>query len=96
VGKYQRERGEFANMWNTIGGMVVSSFAEVFVKELVKEVKKAKPAPPQVRHTAPAPKATKNEPNESLTFSKGQVMIFEWVPVAKQETDDQDKNGNRQ
>jgi len=77
-------------MWTTIGGFVVSSFAEAFVKELVKEVKKTnQPAPSKAGHVATAPKATKNEPKESLTFSKGQVMVFEWVPAAKQETDDE-------
>ena len=70
---------------------MVSSFAEVFVKELVKEVKRAnKPAPPQVRHAASVSKTLQNAPGESLTFTKGQVMIFEWVPAVKQEMDDQD------
>ena len=79
-------------MWKTIGGFVVSNFAEVFVKELVKEVTKAnKPAPQQQRNTASISKSkTKNEPQQSIAFTKGQVMVLEWVPTSKQETDDQD------
>lgn len=83
-------------MWKTIGGFVVGSFAEVFVKELVKEFSKPNtPAPPQQqeRHAASAPKTTKNGPQQPLTFAKGQVMVFEWVPASKQETDDQDTRG---
>jgi hypothetical protein len=81
-------------MWKTIGGFVVSNFAEVFVKELVKEIKQPKkPAPQQVRHAASVPKTTKSEPQEPITFTKGQVMVFEWVPTSKQETDDPDAKG---
>ncbi|HXY55525.1 MAG TPA: hypothetical protein VEM40_12725 [Nitrospirota bacterium] len=78
-------------MWKTIGGFVVSNFAEVFVKELVKEVTKAnKPAPQQQRNTASVSKPTKNDPQQPIAFAKGQVMVLEWVPTSKQETNDQD------
>jgi hypothetical protein len=78
-------------MWKTIGGFVVSNFAEVFVKELVKEIKQPKkPHVQQVRHAASAANTPKNEPQEPITFTKGQVMVFEWVPTSKQETDDPD------
>ena len=78
-------------MWKTIGGFVVSNFAEVFVKELVKEISQPKkPAILQVRHAASAPNTTKSESQELITFTKGQVMVFEWVPTSKQETDDPD------
>jgi hypothetical protein len=81
-------------MWKTIGGFVVSNFAEVFVKELVKEISKPKkPAPQQERHVAYASKTTMNEPQKSLTFTKGQVMVLEWVPTSKRETDDPDTKG---
>jgi len=78
-------------MWKTIGGFVVSNFAEVFVKELVKEISQPKkPTVQQVQHAASAPNTTKMEPREPITFTKGQVMVFEWVPTSKQETDDPD------
>jgi len=70
---------------------VVSNFAEVFVKELVKEISQPKKTTvQQVRHAASAPNTTKIGPQEPITFTKGQVMVFEWVPTSKQETDDPD------
>ena len=69
---------------------MVSNFAEVFVKELVKEVTKAKknPAPQQQISAASVAKPTKNDPQQPIAFAKGQVMILEWVPTSKQETGD--------
>jgi len=68
---------------------VVSNFAEVFVKELVKEVTKAKnPAPQQQSNAASVAKPTKDGPQQPIAFAKGQVMILEWVPTSKQETGD--------
>jgi len=58
-------------MWNVIGGFIVSSIAEVFVKEIVGEIKKPrKPSAPQ--EAAPA---------KHLKHTKGQVMILDWVPA---------------
>jgi hypothetical protein len=76
-------------MWRTIDGFIVSNFAKVFVKELVKEVSKTKkPALQKVKHTTSAPKKTMIETQKPLTFAKGHVMVFEWVPTSKQETND--------
>lgn len=73
---------------------MVSNFAEVFVKELVKEVSKSKKvAQKPGRHAASAPNITKSEPQEPITFTKGQVMVFEWVPTSKQETDEPNATG---
>ena len=70
---------------------MVSNFAEVFVKELVKEISQPKkPAVQQVRLAVSAPNATNSEPQEPITFTKGQVMVFEWVPTSKQEANDPD------
>jgi len=81
-------------MWNTIGGFVISNFAEVFVKELVKEIKQPKKsASKQVHHVASAPKATKSEPQVPISFTNGQVMIFEWVPTSQQEADEPEVKG---
>ncbi len=83
-------------MWKTIGGFVVSNFTEVFVKELVKEISKSKkPATPhQERQHAPASTISKREPQEPITFTKGQVMVFEWVPTSKQEVKYLDMTGH--
>lgn len=51
-------------MWKIIGGFVVSSVAEVLVKEIVKEIRKPR----------------KPEPEKPLKHSKGQVMVLDWVP----------------
>jgi len=65
-------------MWETIGGFIVSNFAEVFVKELVKEIKQPKKsAPQQVRHVTSTPKTAKSAPQIPINFTKGQVMVFE-------------------
>jgi hypothetical protein len=58
-------------MWNIIGGFVVSSVAEVFVKEIVKEIRK--PKKPEKEKPAKASA-------EPLKHSKGQVMVLDWVP----------------
>jgi len=81
-------------MWKTIGGFVVSNFAEVFVKELVKEVSKSKKPEPQppARKAASVPNTTMSEPQKPIPFAKGQVMVFEWVPTSKQEVDEPDAN----
>lgn len=60
-------------MWNIIGGFVVSSVAEVFVKELVKEIKK--PRKPQ-----PQKEAREKAAESPIKHSEGQVMILDWVP----------------
>jgi hypothetical protein len=63
-------------MWNVIGGFVISSIAEVFVKEVVKEFKK--PGIPSVpQQEAPA---------KRLKHAKGQVMILDWTPAHKAAT----------
>jgi hypothetical protein len=82
-------------MWKTIGGFVVSNFTEVFVKELVKEISKPKkPARPNKdRNAVSASTTTKGEPQQPITFTKGQVMVFEWVPTSKQEIIDQTTKG---
>jgi hypothetical protein len=57
-------------MWNVIGGFVISSIAEVFVKEIVKEIKKpGKTAVP-----------LQEAPDKRLKYTKGQVMVLEWIP----------------
>jgi hypothetical protein len=55
-------------MWNIIGGFVVSSVAGVFVKEIVKEIRK--PGKPEAEDV----------PEKPLKHSKGQVMVLDWVP----------------
>jgi hypothetical protein len=60
-------------MWNVIGGFVISSITEVFVKEVVKEFKK--PGVPSVPH--------QEAPAKRLKHAKGQVMILDWTPPQK-------------
>jgi hypothetical protein len=55
-------------MWKIIGGFVVSSVAEVFVKEIVKEIRKPRKPEPE------------EAPEKPLKHSKGQVMVLDWVP----------------
>lgn len=78
-------------MWKTIGGFVVSNVAEVFVKELVKEISRPKKPvprrPPPKAHTAVKP-ATETKSAAPLTFSKGQVMVFEWVPAEQKKVNE--------
>jgi len=58
-------------MWNAIGGFLISSVAEVFVKEFVKEIKK--PGKPAV--------SLQEVPPKHLKHTKGQVMILDWMPA---------------
>jgi hypothetical protein len=71
-------------MWNVIGGFVISSIAEVFVKEIVKEIKRpGKPSsPPQ-----------EEAPAKHLKHTKGQVMILDWVPSQKETSPPPEKAG---
>lgn len=57
-------------MWNVIGGFVVSSVVDVFVKEIVKEIGK-----PKVVVKPPSGKAL----DLSIKHSSGQVMLLDWV-----------------
>lgn len=57
-------------MWNVIGGFVVSSVVDVFVKEIVKEIGKPKGVvKPPPGKASPLP----------LRHSNGQVMLLDWV-----------------
>ncbi|MFQ3573969.1 MAG: hypothetical protein SNJ53_04985 [Thermodesulfovibrionales bacterium] len=60
-------------MWGTIGGFLVSSIAEVFVKEVVKEVAKE----------IGKKDKTVTSKKKPLSFSSGQVVILEYVPTEK-------------
>jgi len=57
-------------MWNVIGGFVVSSVVDVFVKEIVKEIGKPK--------SGVKPRIVKAS-DISLKHSSGQVMLLDWV-----------------
>ncbi|HET6514490.1 MAG TPA: hypothetical protein VFG09_04965 [Thermodesulfovibrionales bacterium] len=68
-------------MWNVIGGFVVSSIAEVVVKEIVKEIRKpGRPSAPQ-----------QEAPAKHLRHTKGQVMILDWMPAHEDASPPQDK-----
>ncbi len=72
-------------MWKTIGGFVVSNVAEMFAKELVKEISNpSKLAVPQrTAQTGQAP----NKPTTRSTpylFKRPQVMVFEWDAERKE------------
>jgi hypothetical protein len=70
-------------MWNVIGGFVISSITEVFVKEVVKEFKK-----PGI------PSASQQEaPARRLKHTKGQVMILDWTPTHKAVTPSPKRSG---
>lgn len=60
-------------MWGVIGGFLVSNFAEVLVKEVVKEV---------VREIGKKDIDSTHK-KKPLSFSSGQVVILEYVPVSK-------------
>jgi len=62
-------------MWNVIGGFVISGIAEVFVKEIVKEIRK--PGKPEA-----SPQET---PAKHLRHTKGQVIILDWMPAHESE-----------
>ncbi|MCX8028312.1 MAG: hypothetical protein N3A62_10750 [Thermodesulfovibrionales bacterium] len=59
-------------MWGVIGGYLVSNFAEVLVKEVVKEV---------VKEIGKKDKDSLQQQKKPLSFSSGQVMIIDYIPV---------------